>query len=560
MIRTKIAARVLGGLLALSSLTAPAAHAGSCAYTSAWSSSSQYSYERCQMTDLDQRRQWLNNQTPGLPNDGKMYCVPTAAVDLLTYIANHGYSWMSPGSGYYGHEAGPAQPQYNKMTNAIFQMGQVMGTSPFSGTGGNGAITGLQQWLWNNGGFGFTVSHAWASGYWSPRLNDIAGAALDGAVVEPIVGWYDGSQATGFSRDGGHALALATATRSGSNMQIGLRDPAATTASDDYFSQSGFTTETYPVQSVVAFFDGYPRAQDQLVGLGSHGFLDGYIAVYPPYALTVEKNLIHVLKPWPLLLDDGSQPLVDAAYFAANNRNVVDLAIDPALATHPYLAEGDSTVWELDALSGRSTALTTVDGARRLVIGGKERNIYVLTPSAIVSLSREGRVLGRVALSTPLADIAFDAGQDVVIGISVVGDTLFPFSAGELLPAAPIKLGQRVAEGGDISIQEDPATHAIIIHADGSAQATRVLLAAGKAPEVSTLKLEGALAPLGLTVGDHGQILMTDGGKLVEFDAQGHRNDKSAFSGLPGGARLDIRRSFDNADPRQDSDPRFRDG
>ena len=27
----------------------------------------------------------------GLPNDGKMYCVPTAAMNCMAFIANHGY-------------------------------------------------------------------------------------------------------------------------------------------------------------------------------------------------------------------------------------------------------------------------------------------------------------------------------------------------------------------------------------------------------------------------------------------------------------------------------------
>ena len=221
---------MLPATLVLSGLVAPATHADTCTYTTAYASSTLYNYQRCQMTDLDQRRMAdLINQTPGLPNNGNMYCAPTAALDLLTYIANHGVTTMAPGPGYYGPESCDfctIGVQYNKMTNAISQMGSLMGTDPYTGTGGSGATTGLQQWVSGSGGAGraFTVSHVVPNSFWSPRLDDLASAALNGAVVAPVVGWYQGTKESGFSRKGGHVLALAMAKRSGTSAQIGLRE------------------------------------------------------------------------------------------------------------------------------------------------------------------------------------------------------------------------------------------------------------------------------------------------------------------------------------------------
>jgi hypothetical protein len=189
-------------------------------------------------------------------------------------------------------------------------------------------------------------------------------------------------------------------------------------------------------------------------------------------------------------------------------------------------------------------------------MGGRERTLYVLTDEALVALSREGKLLKRAPLPARLADIAFDSKQDAVVGITVGGDAALRFKAGELLPYAPIKLGVRM--DGELTLQDDPTGEGFVAHADGSPVAWRLLLPASSAPQVSKIALEGTRAPLGLTVGDHGQMLVSDGGKIVELDAQGKPVDGSAFAGQPGGSRLDIRRSFDGSDPATENDRRFR--
>ena len=389
----------------------------------------------------------------------------------------------------------------------------------------------------------------------------MAAAAVAGGVVAPGVGWYKGSTDTGFTRVGGHQLALATAKRSGSSAQIGLRDPALVAYADDPISQGAFTTETYNVVPVTAKFNGETtkRTQDQVLGLSTNAFIDNYLALLPPEVLTAELNYFHLIKPLWLTTEDGSsQPKVDVQFSSADSRNITDVAVDPMLTRHVYLTDGSNTVWELDSLTGRSTFLATVEGARRVVIGGKERRLYVLTPNAIVALGRDGRALNQVALKDSLGDITYDSNQDVVIGINSTGDTLQVFDA-QLTPTSTFSLGQTVAEGGDISLQFDASTGSIIINS-GSPRLWRVLLAPRSAPQVTSTALEGVRAPKGLTVGDNGHLLVTDSGVLVELDGQGHVITGSIFRGLPGGSRLDARRSFSNADPSRDIDPNFRNG
>jgi hypothetical protein len=175
---------------------------------------------------------------------------------------------------------------------------------------------------------------------------------------------------------------------------------------------------------------------------------------------------------------------------------------------------------DVDTLTGRSSALATVPGARRVVIGGRARDVYVLTDDAIVRLDRDGRVKDRVALRSPLADITYD-GPDILVGVGARGDELRTFDA-----ALP--------------------------------RVTRVELAGGRAT-ATTVTLAGARAPRGLAVGDHGRLLVSDGPHVAVYDAGGRRVE-SKLAGLPGGSVIDVRRSFSDADPRREDDPAMRNG
>ena len=145
--RTKRWERMVGLLsaaLLISNLFAPATQADTCTYTTSYANAALYNYQRCQMTDLDQRRVAdPTNNIAGLLNNGNMYCVPTAAMDLLTYVANHGQIAIAPGPGYYGPESGwGPYPQYAKMTSAISKLGGFMGTDPYTGTSAAGPKLG----------------------------------------------------------------------------------------------------------------------------------------------------------------------------------------------------------------------------------------------------------------------------------------------------------------------------------------------------------------------------------------------------------------------------------
>ena len=59
-------------------------------YTATYTDDSLFHYAIAHMPDLDQKRD-------GLPGDGSCYCVPTSAMNMIMYVANHGSPEVEPG-------------------------------------------------------------------------------------------------------------------------------------------------------------------------------------------------------------------------------------------------------------------------------------------------------------------------------------------------------------------------------------------------------------------------------------------------------------------------------
>jgi hypothetical protein len=531
-----------------------------------------FRYSICNVSDLDQRRDELPPFTAGLPNGGKMYCAPTSAMNWMTYIANHGYPGIMPGPGYWGPEPGPSQPQYNTITSALAQMGSLMGTDPVDGTKG-GMDSGIEAWLGSFYGVGdFVVCSFVASGSYSPVFADMALLALGDSLVIPVIGWYKtweeapeevkeallsilGYLPTGFYRNGGHVLSMAKAKNDFQFQQIGFRDPASDNGSTS--DQSPFVTDIYHVVEESHNFDGESRTQSKVEGIGTHAFLDAYHAIIPKYGLAADQNFIIFIKPI-FLQEEGLPPAeIIKGFASATGGNVTDLAIHPSKTKHPYLVENDNTIYEIDALTGRSTRFATVGNPKKIVFGGREQRLHVLLPNHVMSLGLEGRQQARTHLDEPLADIAYDTKNNRLIGVSQRIDKLYFFDS-DLNPAGVASL-PAFGWNGPVSMSVDPKSGVIWLHCDGSPRIARVVFEPqSSVPETTELMLQGASQPMGLTVDDQSHLFVSDGGRLAEYDGEGRTTEGSRFSGLRGGQSIDILRAFTNFDPRTMTDVRYR--
>lgn len=569
---TRLLAKFIALVILGSSLQLRPVQAQECTPEKSYDGTGLFRYSICNVPDLDQRRTTAEPFVEGLPNGGKMYCVPTSTMNWMTYIANHGYPNLLPGPGYWGPETPPVMPQYAEMTNALQMMGQLMNTDPEEGTAG--ATQAIELWLGTSGQVeDFVVSHYNASGNYSPSFPDMTFSAISGSLVIAVVGWYKtfenlspetkalmialGEDTNGLIRDGGHAVSMVKATRDDFGEQrIGVNDPASpkNTSTTD---QSPFATDVHEVVAELHKFDGNTRVQGKVAGIGSAAYLDGYYAIRPKKGLAADQNFLIYLDPVQLLGDGFPTEPVVKTFLSATGGKIVDLALHPELTKHPYLIENSNTIWQLDVLTGRSIRFATVGNPKKIVFGGPDQNLFVLLPEHVISFGPDGRQKETSHLREPLADIAYDKLGNRLVGLSARGNKLFFFdSALNILDSEVLEMEPCIQPP---SITIDPATAAVWLHCEGSNRLTRVNFGEDdRTTEMTQVTLEGLRNPVGLTVDDRGHLFINDGGLVYEFEANGNPAERSRFAGLRGGYQLDILRSFSNFDPATMSDIRFR--
>jgi hypothetical protein len=516
-------------------------------------------YAISEMPDIDQRRTTIEPLTLGLPGDGAMYCVPTAAMNLAAYIANHGFPSVGPGPGNW--QLGPPDNfgVYNNMSQDLANLGTLMGTDAVTGTGGTAALNGLDAYLQAGAPGDFVVSHYYAHDSYSPTLRDMALSAIDGNLVEPVVGWYSNADTNlPHERKGGHALSLVEAHTGllfGPAETIGFSDPAD---DSDKSTQSPFTVSSHGVHEVTGIFDGVQRTFSRVEDFGS-AYLDEYFAIRPKFALSADLNFLYL--NYPIQLDPGPERAVTRKVRSATGGAVLDLAISPEGTRHPYLIAGSDTVWQLDSITGQSSPLAHVDHPQHLVYGGADQSLYVLTDRQLIRLGRDGRQVGQTPLDSALDAMASDIFARPLVGVSQATKKLYFFDH-DLRPTGQVALPDVVAtalggtQGGRVSLAAGP-DGSLLLHLDGSTDLFRLTQDVTGGWQAQKVTLQGARSPQGLSVDDQGHLFFSDGNVLVEYQASGQQVERSKFTGLPGGQVVQVLLNFSNFDPQQHTGPAY---
>jgi hypothetical protein len=558
-----------GLLFALSLLMAPAARADIISY---WNGPADFHYNVTNMPDIDQRRADLfvngNLFAVGFPNSGEMYCVPTSTMDLLAYIANHGFPTVNPGPGDWS--VSPPDPGYNFVSNQILALAAAMGTDPVMGTTDPNAVQASVQLVLDLAAPGdFTVSVDYAHDNYSPLFMDMAQLAISGSLICPGIGWYS-QPLPDFEhnvRVGGHQLALSYASPTligNTPYVIGWSDPANDEyPNHNYFKQSPFTQDIYNVEDRTAFYsyvdaNGNPieyfwRTQTRVGDYG--GILDGCLSITPTYALASDGITISAFYPISFVTIEG---LKQKTFTPVGGKKVMDLVINPVRTQHPYIVEDSNAVWLLQVLDGTSKRFVEVDHPKRIVQGGRNLNLYVVCPEHLVCFDRIGRRRAQVHLRDPLAAVAYDDFHNHVVGVSSHTNTLYVFDPTDLhiVSSFPLPPGATMHHRR-ISLAANPSRGTLYVHVDGSTKVTLLAFAEGRGFVSSQVTLIGTERPRGLFVDERGMLFVTDGGLVKSFFPNGMPAERNRFAGFRGGRIFQILRPHSNFDPALKNSPSF---
>lgn len=442
------------------------------------------------MPDFDQRRQpgplffdgqqWISIP-PGLPNNGAMYCVPTASIDVMAYLTHHGYPDAMPG--------GPANwqspAQYDAVTEALQEMGVYMETHPTSGTSGKGR-SGTQEWIDDHiGPDTIIVDSKWASKSYAPNVWELNAAAQDGQIVIMNVGWFTAQPGGQWLRTGGHQTVITHLIENDGyftdTCQVGFRDPGS--GGDSMMTQSTFSSRINDIEYEFGIFadddddiEYYNRTMTKLVGYGNQGFISGYytfsgvfgvgpngpgLDIYNPYGFTFDPNPSFQSLP----SSDGLQ--IEAVAIHPSKRYVYYTVRDASGAQVPGIRC-------VERRTGETTVPLPGVSVDRFIFNGGDL-VYSIEGTCVVArdLHLGGDVIGSQCLPLAIDDVAFDNVFNRVLAASAAQWSALVMSE-ELDTAEVVALPSTLDLSGEIFLSSCPKSGDYWVRSSGSSWVYRL--------------------------------------------------------------------------------------
>ncbi|MCA9286046.1 MAG: dockerin type I repeat-containing protein [Phycisphaerales bacterium] len=562
-----------------------------------WNGPTSFHHQRINVPDQDQVR-------VGLPNEGKCYCVPTSTMNVLMYVANHGYPQVTPGPGdYSGYDT------YYDVTALLEKLGAQANISPggddpddpdclgdAEGSGGEcstlacgGSLQNVYNALLNEGWLGsakddlvFTARFLDEN---APAVTfpNLAQLGLQGNVLvfcygryKPVGGTPNGE--TIYKRSGGHCVTMNEAYASGADRWLFSRDPSQD--DDDVFGPSPYVSNQYDVTDESIFVTEDPAGGQLLnwwpktlpglnepYGDGKKRLVDGYLAVKPKTG-TFWKNLVAIE-----MLNLGFQigtGIGDPDPFPTLAWNINDAVPDQDNIGWFVLKGGTEVSFpqllHVNPVSGDATAIA-ITAATRLALG-RLSDLYEIEPNLGVVRRRDlsGTLLASVQVPGPPSAIAYDDATDRVFVLipatSGFGGSIVEFPRAlesEVEPVVVRPIEPTLMVGGATRLSFNPVDNRLWLSSESGGKASGVEVnAAGQYMEVESVG--GFPALTGIDFDDSGRLYAVNGGNVKTFerdDATGAWNGvpSGAFAGVEVGPVVRLARSRSNWNPAFHDEP-----
>lgn len=529
------------GLAGAAAIAAGAAGSSASASTEgAYLNTANYSYRVYGMPDFDQVRA-AGPGSFGLPNSGNMYCVPTATLNIICYIANHGFPEVMD----IGAQNWQSQSVYNSVGINLFGLGNFMGTDASDGTGGSGWRDGAKAYLDARSGK-FTVNSYYANNNYAPTQAGLTHTAVCGSLVTLAYGRY--SEVGTFAglplldRNGGHAVTLARSTRGfGDSRRLWVRDPAD--EQTDLFTQSLFGNRSYGLlheRAVVTSPSiGAIKVMTEIgVDAGSIGssnrYIDGYLAIRPKFGYSLTNDSTVVTLNLPITFTGFPDP--PFSHFKPGGL-VHDIVINPDM--NAFLAvvaddDGDNSLIMINAATDESVDMNDSLGLMdpEAMIFGRNRRLYLLDGRMIkcFDIDLQNPIEeASVHPPDPVHALTYDDMRDVVVGISASANSLVQYS--DMLGGGSVHpLPAGVDLGPDSSIAFNPGEGTLLIHPGNESttlyQATPLARGEGPGYSFSSIALPGVDNPKFVEADDSGMFYIVGEGGVQAFA----RDDLGRFS------------------------------
>ncbi len=519
-----------------------------------WIDPDNFQYRVIHMPDLDQRR-LVTESIPGLPNNGAMYCAPASAMNVLAYIANHGFPTVPPEQHYWSDP-----DTYNVATGSMLIFGLLMNTSPTGGTGWDGVENGLQALLPLDK---FTYKMYIADNTYTPRFKEMAQTAFNGSLIQLCHGWYvetaDDGGTPVITRNGGHCLTMTRAYAGFFSDSLYVRDPADDPANT---SQSPFVERIYEVENRSVVADGISRTMSNLQvtpGVWSNRYLDGFCAIRPKAGYTFTDIGIIYFAAYDYFGDPGPVEITIEAL-----GEVTDIFIGPDDNNLYYIGRAGSNYRlycaNLQTRESVDVGLAPVSIAPCLTVG-RRRGIYHVSGRTLTQVDLEDPVKSSRVTMPLTADAATyndNSDEVAIIDLSARLFMVYPYYLGTpttyTLPG-----GQVIPPGTPRALAWDPVRDSYWLTLDTSDDVFQ-LKRVGPNWQVTRLSHEAITRPTSVDVDDTGHVFVV-ADCLLEFeeiDGVWTLVEDSPFSKRPSGPVARVTKCRTNYDPLLHDGTRWR--
>ncbi len=479
------------------------------AATSAATLLAQSKYHR-DIPDYDQRRN-------ALPADGGMFCVPTAYVDLLRFMALNGLGNLDKG---YNNT-------YNSITSFIANMGNRMDTDAQDGTNFSDGYDAVVDWIDDHSNQPFMHIAFVSDGDWG--TGTIKNWMAIGAMVRLGYGRYkkvDGE----WERTGGHAIAMSGYDYSGSTKYIDYANPA----SDDgnINAQGAFSYDKNVVKNVRFDSDDDGWVTHAQLSSGTNAktcFIDNMHAIMPFWGgwfsvphTSVQKEILWASIGMNLTIPTVQSTSTFHAVFAgAPGAAAHEIEVEVPGTVKDwcfdvrdvgiYVLSDDGTITHVDLVEKETKRIASVRGARKLAVAGKKFDLFVLQDGAAQdNLLRIELATGtQTSLKVAKGITAIEPDQET-LGIAALhpGDKKIYRIDPLLKKISPVSV--EVPEGdGAVMVAVGRKGEFTVARGRTFTRASRRVVMA-QAPKIRAFQAVGK-----------DQFLLQDGAKLTMVDAEG---------------------------------------
>ncbi len=513
-----------------------------------------YDYRITYMTDIDQRR-------TGLPANGGMYCVPTGALNLFCYAANHGFPISGlPPANYMSNG------QHSYMTSWLDFIGDLMQTDGQDGT--SCCVSSALQSIVNGSLLKHTTKYI--SSNFTPGQSSMTQLACNGWIVSFLYGSY--TQTGTFQgnpiyvRGGGHEVTLTRSWRQGESRVIKYRDP---NNESSLTTQSAYANKEYVPWTTTGYFG--PAGLRSLTGLflknGNPRFIDGIMGIRPIYGISFLNTgdsqtggSIKVLDPVPF---EGSQNAFQPSISISNFVTILDINLHPDATTALLISKSTFQIFSqlrtLDLATGALTTLTPAPiNLERIEWSGKGYIYGFTTTDKLFRLDPEGKEeFSTTAIPEPAA-IAADDENNALWVLSVAERKLVKLSDDFSETLLTLFIPTNVPMSGKADLIFDPTSGFPWFRTDASNIVYGIKPGATGGPTVFPASL-GVVDTM--SISDDRLYVSGDGSVKVfapTAASPGWTPDAtSPFNGLPGGGRIAMLRNSTNYDPNFHSGPQW---